>query len=38
MMTHRASEASMQEALGHLRDLEVVREVGNVVRVEEWDG
>ena len=35
-MTHRANEASMQQALQALEDLDVVYEVGNMVRVEEW--
>lgn len=34
--THRAGEAAMQDAIRLLEELEVVREVGNVVRVEEW--
>ena len=38
LMTHRAREASMQQALRMLEDLEVVAAVGNMVRVEEWDG
>ena len=38
LMTHRAREASMQLALRMLEDLEVVAAVGNMVRVEEWDG
>ena len=37
MMTHIAKEASMQQALQLLRDLEVIAEIGNMVRVEEWD-
>jgi homoserine dehydrogenase len=37
LTTHRASEASMQQALRLLDGLEVVHEVGNMVRVEEWD-
>ena len=36
LMTHRANEASMQNALRVLDDLEVVQEVGTIVRVEEW--
>jgi len=27
----------MQQALQLLRDLEVIAEIGNMVRVEEWD-
>ena len=38
LMTHRAREKSMQLALRMLEDLEVVAAVGNMVRVEEWDG
>ena len=38
IMTHRAKESSIQQALMLLQDLDVVLEVGNVVRVEEWDG
>ena len=37
LMTHRAREASLQKALGLLDELDVVSEVGNVVRVEEWN-
>ena len=37
LMTHRAREASMQQALLLFRDLDVITEVGNMVRVEEWD-
>ncbi len=36
LMTHRAREAAVQKALQLLRGLEVVHEIGNVVRVEEW--
>ena len=36
LMTHRAREAAVQQALGQLEDLAVVNEVGNMVRVEEW--
>ena len=38
LMTHRAREASMQQALRILEGLDVVVAVGNMVRVEEWDG
>ena len=38
LMTHRAREASLQQALSVLEGLEVVREIGNMVRVEEWEG
>ena len=38
LMTHRAREASMQGALRVLEGLDVVAAVGNMVRVEEWDG
>ena len=37
LMTHLTTESSMQQALQQLRDLEVVQEVGNMVRVERWD-
>ena len=36
LMTQKAKEASMQQALKLLGDLEAVNEVGNLVRVEEW--
>ena len=36
LMTHRANEAAMQDAIRELRSLESVAEVGNMVRVEEW--
>ena len=36
-MTHRAKEDSMQQALDILQGLETVHEIGNMVRVEEWD-
>ena len=36
LMTHRANEASMQQALRRLKELDAVSEVGNMVRVEEW--
>ena len=36
LMTHRAKEAAIQEALRVLDGLDVVSEVGNLVRVEEW--
>jgi homoserine dehydrogenase len=36
LMTHRASEGSMQEAIQRLNALDVVAEVGNMIRVEEW--
>ncbi len=36
LMTHKAKEASMQQALKLFGDLEAVNEVGNLVRVEEW--
>ena len=37
LMTHRAKEAAMNDALGQLAQLDVVNEVGNLVRVEEWE-
>lgn len=36
LMTHRASEAAMQQAIQRLNALDVVAEVGNMLRVEEW--
>jgi homoserine dehydrogenase len=36
LMTHRAKEAWMQQALALLEELDVVQEIGNMVRVEEW--
>ena len=36
IMTHPAREASIQQALQSLKGLDVVKEVGNMVRVEEW--
>ena len=36
LMTHRANESDMQNAIRELEALEVVAEVGNMVRVEEW--
>lgn len=36
LMTHRASEAAMQEAIEQLLRLDVVSEIGNMLRVEEW--
>jgi len=36
LMTHRASEAAMQQAIQRLNALDVVAEVGNMIRVEEW--
>ena len=37
LMTHRTKEAAMQHALQMLEGLPVVHEVGNMVRVEEWE-
>ena len=36
LMTHRANEAEMQQAIVELEALETVAEVGNLIRVEEW--
>ena len=36
LMTHRANEASMQQAILELEALDTVAEVGNLIRVEEW--
>lgn len=38
IMTHLASEAAMQRTLSELQRLPEVREVGNFVRVESWQG
>lgn len=37
LMTHRARESSVQEALRLINDLDVVNSIGNLIRVEEWD-
>ena len=37
LMTHHANEASMQNALRVVNDLSVVNEIGNLVRVEDWE-
>tara|TARA_Y100000031_G_scaffold153649_1_gene199395 strand:- start:29 stop:1354 length:1326 start_codon:yes stop_codon:yes gene_type:complete len=36
LMTHLSSEAAMQTAIERLEALDVVADVGNVIRVEEW--
>ena len=36
LMTHRANEAAMQQAILELEALDTVAEVGNLIRVEEW--
>ena len=36
LMTHRANEAAMQQAILELAALETVSEIGNLIRVEEW--
>jgi homoserine dehydrogenase len=36
LMTHRANESDMQQAIRELEALETVAKVGNMVRVEEW--
>ena len=36
LMTHRASEAAMQTAMERLLKLDVVSDIGNMLRVEEW--
>jgi homoserine dehydrogenase len=38
IMTHPAREKAMQQALGELEKLEVVREINNFIRVEEIEG
>ena len=37
LMTHRAKEDSVQTALQVIDKLEVVNEIGSLIRVEEWD-
>ncbi len=37
LMTHRAKEESVQAALQAIHKLEVVNEIGSLIRVEEWD-
>ena len=37
LMTHRAKEKSVQNALKAIDKLEVVNEIGSLIRVEEWD-
>ena len=37
LMTHRAKEKSVQTALKAIGKLEVVNEIGSLIRVEEWD-
>ena len=37
LMTHRAKEASVQSALKAIDKLDVVNEIGSLIRVEEWD-
>jgi homoserine dehydrogenase len=36
LTTHRAKEADMRQALRVLEGLEVVHDIGNMVRIEEW--
>ena len=36
VMTHPAQESAMRQALQQLDRLEVVSEVGNLIRVEQW--
>ena len=36
LMTHRANESDVQQAIRELEALDTVAEVGNLVRVEEW--
>ena len=36
LMTDRASESAMQSAMERLVELDVVSEIGNMLRVEEW--
>ena len=36
VMTHPAQEAAVQSSLEEMRSLEVIKEIGNVVRVEDW--
>ena len=37
LMTHRAKEESVQAALKAIDKLQVVNEIGSLIRVEEWD-
>ena len=37
LMTHRANEAAVQGALEEIERLQVVNEIGSLIRVEEWD-
>ena len=37
LMTHRAKEQSVQNALKAIDKLQVVNEIGSLIRVEEWD-
>lgn len=37
LMTHRAKEESVQTALQAIDKLQVVNEIGSLIRVEEWD-
>ena len=36
MMTHPAKEAHMRQAIHQMEALEVVKEVSNLIRVEQW--
>jgi homoserine dehydrogenase len=36
LTTHRASESSMQQAMRQILELDTVREIGNMLRLEEW--
>ena len=36
IMTHRSKESAIQEALSQMKNLDIVKEIGNMVRVEEW--
>ena len=37
LMTHRANEDAVQTALKQIDKMDVVNEIGSVIRVEEWD-
>jgi homoserine dehydrogenase len=37
LMTHRAKESSVQQALQQISSLDVVNEIGSLIRVEEWE-
>lgn len=36
IMTHRSKESAIQEALSQMKNLDIVNEIGNMIRIEEW--